>query len=109
MEMKGQYYHKVAFAFLKFCKCSDFAGEIESFFMGGHEAGEEYDLDFMEDNIEVGSDPAVVAQALVNLSKGDQIKAFFGGLAESMCDGAEAYFEQVEAWEKQYNFLERLH
>jgi len=111
MEMKGQYYYKVTFSFLKFCKCTDFAGEIESFFMGGKEAGEEYDLDLLDDIVEVeaGSDPAVVAQTLVNLSKGDQIKAFFGGLKESMCDGAEAYFEQVEAWEKQYNFLERLH
>jgi len=42
------------------------------------------------------------------MSKGDQIKAFFAGLKEAMCDGAEAYVEQVEAWEKQFKFLERL-
>merc|ERR1712154_429212 len=48
------------------------------------------------------------AQVLVNMSKGDQIKAFFAGLKEAMCDGAEAYVEQVEAWEKQFKFLERL-
>merc|ERR1711963_80624 len=53
-------------------------------------------------------DPNSIAQVLVNMSKGDQIKAFFAGLKEAMCDGAEAYVEQVEAWEKQFKFLERL-
>jgi len=110
MEMKGKYYHLVAFEFLKFCKCTDFTSEIEALFMGGHGKADEFDLDIMEDIASIDSnDPAQVAQALAQLSKGDQIKAFFGGLAEAMCDGAEQYFEQVEAWEKQYNFLERLH
>merc|ERR1712125_254618 len=36
MEMKGKYYHLVAFEFLKFCKCTDFTSEIEALFMGGN-------------------------------------------------------------------------
>jgi len=107
MEMKYKYYHLVAFEFLKFCKCSDFTSEVEALFMGGNlDHSDEYDLDLGGAD---STDPAAVAQAFVQLSKGDQIKAFFGGLAEAMCSGAETYFEQVEAWEKQYNFLDRLH
>merc|ERR1712154_712164 len=29
MEMKGKYYYTVTFEFMKFCKCSDFAGKVE--------------------------------------------------------------------------------
>merc|ERR1712154_540739 len=60
------------------------------------------------DQFKQRGDPNSIAQVLVNMSKGDQIKAFFAGLKEAMCDGAEAYVEQVEAWEKQFKFLERL-
>merc|ERR1712110_108360 len=72
------------------------------------------DDDMFEDIVDIteeglaNNDPATVAQTPVRLSKGDQIKAFFAGLREVMCDGAEAYVEQVESWEKQYRFLERL-
>merc|ERR1712130_417898 len=105
-EKKMQMTH--TFDFLKFCRCSDFTAEIERFFMheGVSTSYEEFEL------ADLGaidsSDPNAVAQALVQLSKGEQIKSFFGGLANAMCAGARTYFEQVEAWEKQYNFLERL-
>merc|ERR1712130_988811 len=105
---KHKYYYMVTFEFLKFCRCSDFTAEIERFFMheGVSTSYEEFEL------ADLGaidsSDPNAVAQALVQLSKGEQIKSFFGGLANAMCAGARTYFEQVEAWEKQYNFLERL-
>ena len=108
MEMKAKYYFKVTFEFLKFCKCTDFTSEVEKLFMGDVSNVNEHDLDFMEDNIEATQDPMEVARALVNLSKYDQIKAYFGGLAETMCAGAEDYIEQVENWEKQYHFLQRL-
>merc|ERR1712109_232439 len=90
-------------------KYSDFTAEIERFFMhdGVSTKYEEFELSDL--GAIDSTDPNAVAQKLVQLSKGDQIKAFFGGLAEAMCGGARTYFEQVEAWEKQYNFLERLH
>merc|ERR1719361_1402139 len=90
------------------CKCSDFTAEIERFFMhdGVSTKYEEFELSDL--GAIDSTDPNAVAQKFITLSKGDQIKAFFGGLAEAMCGGARTYFEQVEAWEKQYNFLERL-
>merc|ERR1719251_20580 len=108
MEMKHKYYYMVTFEFLKFCKCSDFTAEIERFFMhdGVSTKYEEFELSDL--GAIDSTDPNAVAQKFITLSKGDQIKAFFGGLAEAMCGGARTYFEQVEAWEKQYNFLERL-
>merc|ERR1712184_184736 len=87
----------------------------EAFFMGESSNSKALEMDDMfEDIVDIteeglaNNDPATVAQTLVRLSKGDQIKAFFAGLREVMCDGAEAYVEQVESWEKQYRFLERL-
>ena len=79
MEMKHKYYYMVTFEFLKFCRCSDFSVEMERFFL--------YE----------GVSNAV-AQALAQLSKGEQIKSFFGALANAICSGARTYFEQVEAW-----------
>jgi len=112
MEMKHKYYYMVTFEFLKFCKCSDFAAEIEHFFT--HEGVstneyEEFDLADLGLDAVSGQDPVAVAAAINQISAADQTKAFFGGLAASMCEGARAYFNQVVAWENQYNFLERLH
>jgi len=109
MEMKHKYYYMVTFEFLKFCKCSDFTSEIERFF---HHEGfetanyEEFDLSDLQgiDSQDVNQ----VAQALSQLNQIDQTKAFFGGLATAMCGGAREYFDQVVAWENQFNFLERL-
>jgi len=110
MEMKHKYYYTVVMEFMKFCKCDDFSGEIERFF--GHDGvsykHEEFDLADLGLNAVSGQDAFQVAQALNNISKEDQIKAFFGGLAERMCEGARTYYNQVAAWEKQYRFLERL-
>jgi len=109
MEMKHKYYYVVTFEFLKFCKCSDFTAEIERFF--NHEgvetkSYEEFDLNDL--NAIDSQDVNAVAQALFSMTKGDQIKAFYGSLAQAMCGGARNYFDQVVAWDKQYNFLERL-
>merc|ERR1712241_1273210 len=114
MEMKGKYYYTVTFEFMKFCKCSDFAGKVEAFFMGEPSNSDKFEMEMFEDLVDTIEDaqqrgnPNSIAQVLVNMSKGDQIKAFFAGLKEAMCDGAEAYVELVEAWEKQFKFLERL-
>jgi len=111
MEMKHKYYYMVVMSFLQFCKCSDFAGEIKNFF---HHDGvdtskyEEFDLTDLGLTAAQSNDPAAVARALNGLSQGDQIKAFFGGLSESLCDGAKSYYDQVHQWEEQYKFLERL-
>merc|ERR1719210_2192230 len=54
------------------------------------------------------TDARAVAQAVMGLSAQEKVKAYFYGLATQMCEGANDYFDQVEAWEKQYNFLEKL-
>merc|ERR1711993_160824 len=115
MEMKAKYYYMVTFEFMKMCKCNDFTSKVEAFFMGESSNSKALEMDDMfEDIVDIteeglaNNDPATVAQTLVRLSKEDQIKAFFAGLREVMCDGAEAYVEQVESWEKQYRFLKRL-
>jgi len=110
MELKHKYYYTVTFEFLKFCKCSDFAGEIQKFFHheGVPEKYEDFDLADLGLTAAAAQDPFQVAQALNNLSQMDQIKSFFGGLAASMCEGARAYYNQVHEWEEQHHFLERL-
>jgi len=109
MEMKHKYMYMVTMEFLKFCKCSDFTAELERYFMheGVSYSNDEWDLDDLEGILD-SSDPRAVAQALANRPKEDQVKAFFGGLATSMCRGGRAYVEQVMTWEKQFNFLDRL-
>merc|ERR1711963_699622 len=113
MEMKMKYYYMVTFEFLKFCKCQDKTSQIQAFFshegMSSNKADyEEFDLADLGITEAQSTDPNAVARALVNLSAQDQIKAYFYGLATDMCKGAQAYFDQVELWEKQYNFLEKL-
>jgi len=108
MEMKASYYYKLTFQFLKFCKCTDFTGELDLIFTGSSSEAKEFDLDSMEDNIEITDDPVQVAQALAQRPVGEQVLAMFGGLAEAMCAGAERYTEQIENWEKEHHFLERL-
>jgi len=110
MEMKHKYYYVVTFEFLKFCKCSDFTSEIERFFNHeGVETKSYEEFDLADLNAIDSQDVNAVARALFAMNKMDQTKAFFGGLAQSMCGGARNYFDQVVAWDKQYNFLERLH
>lgn len=108
MELKHKYMYMVTCEFLKFCKCSDFSADLERYFQhdGFTYAHEEWDLEDLE-GID-GTDPVAVAQAIANKPEIYQIKAFFGGLAESMCGGARAYVEQLQQWEKTYNFMERL-
>merc|ERR1712098_188692 len=113
MEVKGKYYYMVVFEFLKFCKCTDKASQIQAFFshegMSGSKSDyEEFDLSDLGIIQAQSSDPLAVARALLNISKEDQVKAYFSGLATSMCEAANAYFDQVETWEKQYNFIEKL-
>merc|ERR1711963_979228 len=113
MEMKMKYYYMVTFEFLKFCKCQDKTSQIQAFFshegMSSNKADyEEFDLADLGITEAQSTDPNAVARALVNLSAQDQIKAYLYGLATDMCKGAQAYFDQVELWEKQYNFLEKL-
>jgi len=108
MEMKHKYTFMLTAEFLKFCKCSDFTADLEKFFMhdGVTVTSQEFNLDDLE-GID-STDAVAVAQALANRPQVDQIKAFFGGLAGSMCEGARGYVEQLMAWEKEYNFIERL-
>jgi len=109
MEMKGKYYYLVTFEFLKFCKCTDFTSDVERYF--NHESlsanrYEEFDLSDL--NAIDSQDVSAVAQALFSMSAGDQTKAFFGGLAQAMCEGGRQYLDTVIGWDKQHNFLERL-
>lgn len=108
MEMKHKYAYMVTAEFLKFCKCSDFTDDLERYFMhdGVVVSSDEWNLDDL-DSID-GNDPVEVARALANKPQATQIKAFFGGLAGAMCEGAHAYVQQLNQWEKEYNFLERL-
>jgi len=108
MEMKHKYMYMVTMEFLKFCKCSDWSNELARYFQhdGLDYNTDEYELDDLQG---VDSDnPTEVARAIANLPKEDQIKIFFGGLATSMCAGGKVYVDQVMAWEKEFNFLDRL-
>lgn len=108
-EMKHSYMFAVTMEFLKFCKCSDFTDDLQRYFMHGdmhYEGGDDWDLDDL-DGIDTTNAQAV-AQTLANLPRVDQIKAFFGGLATSMCSGGRAYVEQVRQWESTYKFLDHL-
>lgn len=106
-EQKHGYMFAVTMEFLKFCKCSDFTDELQRYFMHGdmhYEESDDWDLDDLQG---INSNNAnEVAQAIANLPRTDQLKAFFGGLATSMCQGARAYVEQVKTWETQYKFLD---
>lgn len=108
-EMKHHYMFAVTMEFLKFCKCTDFTEELHRYFIHGdmkYEGGDDWDLDDLEG---VDTTNAVAtAQALANRPRSEQIKAFFGGLANSMCLAGRAYVEQVRAWENQYKFLDNL-
>jgi len=108
IEMKHKYMYLVTMEFLKFCRCSDWSNELAHYFQhdGLEYNHDEYDLDDLE-GID-SNNPSEVAQAIANRPKEEQIKVFFGGLAHSMCAGGKVYVDQVEAWEKQYNFLDRL-
>lgn len=107
-EQKHTYMYTVMTEFLKFCKCSDFTEELSRYFM--HEGvnyhdEDDFDLDELE-AVERGSDALTVARALLGRSRSEQTKAFFGGLAESLCSSARSYVEEVKEWEKTYNFLD---
>jgi len=106
-EMKHHYMFAVTMEFLKFCKCSDFTDDLQRYFMHGsqkYEGGDDWDLDDLEgiDN----TNAQAVAQAIANLPRTSQIKAFFGGLATALCSSGRAYIEQVRSWEKTYKFLD---
>jgi len=110
-ELKHHYMFAMTMEFLKFCKCSDFTDELQRYFMHGdlhweHGDGDDWDLDDLN-GIDTTNAQAV-AQAIANLPKVDQLKAFFGGLANSMCDGARVYVGRVRQLEAQYKFLDRL-
>merc|ERR1711963_974217 len=112
MEMKHRYYSLVVMEFLKFCKCTDKASQIQAFFgtqtSRGDLSYEEFDLSDLGLTQAQSTDARAVAQAVMGLSAQEKVKAYFYGLATQMCEGANDYFDQVEAWEKQYNFLEKL-
>jgi len=110
-EQKHGYMFAVTMEFLKFCKCSDFTDELQRYFMHGdmhysHADGDDWDLDDLQ-GIN-GNDAQAVAQAIANLPRVDQLKAFYGGLATAMCSGARQYVEQVKSWENTYKFLDHL-
>merc|ERR1712141_845653 len=99
-EMKHHYMFAVTMEFLKFCKCSDFTDDLQRYFMHGdqkYHGGEDWDIDDLE-GIDT-TNAVAVAQALANRPRVEQVKAFYGGLAESMCLAGRAYIEQVRSWE----------
>jgi len=114
MGIKHRYYSIVTSEFLKFCKCTDKASQIQNFFNNDGVATssgsgyQEFDLSDLGITQAQSTDPAAVARAIVGLTQAQQVKAYFYGLATQMCEGANAYFDQVEAWEKQYSFLQKL-
>lgn len=106
-ESKHHYMFLVMTEFLKFCKCSDYTEEFERYFMhDGSSYHHDDDFDLEELDAINTNDAFAVARALAGQSKADQNKAFFGGLAESLCSSARSYVEQVREWEKTYNFLD---
>lgn len=108
-EMKHTYMFAVTMEFLKFCKCSDFTEELQRYFLHGdmkYEGGDDWDLDDLEG---IDTTNAVeVARVIANKSRTEQVKAFYGGLATSMCMAGRAYVEQVKSWENTYKFLDHL-
>jgi len=95
-ELKHAYMFTVTMEFLKFCKCSDFTEDMQRLFVHAdlhYDGGHDFDLDDL-DGID-STNPDEVARALANRPRVDQVKAFFGGLAESMCLAARAYVESV--------------
>merc|ERR1712241_1406202 len=65
-----------------------------------HEHNSDWDLDDLDG---IDSTNAVeVARVLATRPAADRVKAFYGGLASSMCLGARAYVEQVRKWEADY-------
>jgi len=108
-EMKHAYMFSITMEFLKFCKCSDFTEELERYFIHGgvsYKGGATYDLDDLN-GIDM-TNAVVTARNLANKTKVYQIKAFFGGMANALCQGARTYVEQVKQWEGQYHFLDKL-
>merc|ERR1712062_529116 len=91
MEVKGKYYYMVVNEFLKFCKCTDRASQIQAFF-GSNEVSdnkmdyEEFDLSDLGITEAQSNDPVAVARALLGVSQEDQVKAYFSGPAMSMCE-----------------------
>lgn len=109
-EMKHAYMFGMTMEVLKFCKCSDFTDDLKRYFMHGDMgySGEGHmDLDDMMEGFDL-TNAQDVARTLANKPQVDQVKAFFGGLAYSMCQGGRAYVEQVRQMENQYRFMERL-
>jgi len=107
-EMKIHYMFSLTMDFLKFCRCSDYTGHLQRYLIHSgqtYEPGmtDAFNLDQLE-GIDTSNVDAV-AQRLALLGEGDQIKAFFGGVINSMCDSVKSYVNQVEAWETQYNFM----
>jgi len=108
MEMKIKYMFSLTMDYLKFCRCSDYAGHLQRYL--SHDGmtyepamSDAFNLDDLE-GIDVGNVDAV-AQRMATLSQQEQIKLFFGGIIASMCDSVKTYVDQVKAWETQYNFM----
>jgi len=109
--LQYKYYNVVVFQFLAFCQCENFQGDMDRFFNYNALMGdtfEQFDINDLGLTAVSGQDPAVVAAALNKVSQVDQIKAFFGGLQNSMCDAAKTYIGQVMDWEKNLKFMDKL-
>merc|ERR1711963_1007820 len=95
MEMKHRYYSLVVMEFLKFCKCTDKASQIQAFFgtqtSRGDLSYEEFDLSDLGLTQAQSTDARAVAQAVMGLSAQEKVKAYFYGLATQMCEGANDY------------------
>merc|ERR1712154_353341 len=106
--MKVKYMFSLVMDFLKFCRCSDYTAPLQRYLIHDgmtYQPGmsEAYTLDELEgiDTTNVEE----VAKRTATLSEPDQIKLFFHGMINGVCDGVKGYVEQVKVWEAQYNFL----
>jgi len=108
-DVKHKYYEMIVFEQLRFCRCSDFTEDVGRYFNREEfHKYEEFDIEDLGLNAVQGQNPNDVAAALNALSEEDRIKQFFGGLGDALCRGARDYIEDVEGWERQYNFLTNL-
>lgn len=107
-EMKHKYTYAITCEVLKMCKCSNWLDDITKYFDhdGFTPSGGDLEIDDM-DSIDT-TNPLEVANYLLDKSAEVQVKAFFGGLSETLCKGAERWITQVYEWDKQFQYMDRL-
>lgn len=107
-EMKHKYTYAITCEVLKMCKCSNWLDDITKYFDhdGFTPSGGDLEIDDM-DSIDTNNE-LEVARYLLDKPAEVQVKAFFGGLSETLCKGAEEWIMKVYEWDKQYQYMDRL-